>query len=709
MKHLLDRLHAKLGDFWWYSLMLFVAARAADVLNLFVGLWLVPKYVDPAELGAVLPLTQFASFLAIPIGVIAATFRNELTTLAINRKFGQMKTLMRTVFIAAAVFLFLALVISRLILPAYRERIRIAEGSLGLIILACSFVSTVSPIYTNTLQALKKFKANSLISLIGAPVRLIGMLVTMPFRALTGFFVGQTCPPAFAIGASVLALRKELSVPAEPYWNRKIIRALSSLALIFLCNSVICTFASLVETTVLRQRLPALDSAAYYIVTRFSDIASFLACALCFTIFPFTAELAAKGKDTRPLIVKASLAVIGTNLVLAAFFCLVGEKILSALPHGAEYSGYWWVTPWMIAICSVSWVGGFYTTGEISAFRFGYLKWWLPIHFAYAVALLLITGHGYYDACLPTQAVSLINACNITSLHSMLWWMTCFNVTKLVACILAMLRQRPACAPSDDVLSYSHAAGTGNDIHDGQPDDGCGLHPFAARRERALSDLGRVRVLAEATASQPGRTPDCGPHDSLRKVIEVAKSCGLYFTVPSASSRTGVVTATTPNRTIELGELVSKRTGESEVYFNASEHVYYKVKRPLSKSPIKNTSEKDWFYEHIIHNILFPKTAYDFIGITEEVGEMKVILRQEEVQSESFPTDAQIAAHLASLGLKPEDRYFFGNDLLAVTDVSAQSDNILLDDSGNLRFIDPLIRLKKPAKEIISQLVGSAS
>ena len=58
---MLAKLHARLGDFWWYSLMLFCACRAADLLNAFVGLWLVPKYVDPSELGAVQPLTMFAT------------------------------------------------------------------------------------------------------------------------------------------------------------------------------------------------------------------------------------------------------------------------------------------------------------------------------------------------------------------------------------------------------------------------------------------------------------------------------------------------------------------------------------------------------------------------------------------------------------------------------------------------------------------------
>ena len=160
-------------------------------------------------------------------------------------------------------------------------------------------------------------------------------------------------------------------------------------------------------------------------------------------------------------------------------------------------------------------------------------------------------------------------------------------------------------------------------------------------------------------------------------MIEVAKTCGLYFDT---------------NKPLKFGELISKRTGESEVYFNAAEHAYYKVKWPSAKAHIKQTSPRDWFYEHIIHNILFPDVAYEFIGINEEVGELKIILRQQEIPSERFPTDAQIAAHLASLGLKPEDRYFFGNELLAVTDVSATSDNVLLDNDGNLRFIDPLIR-----------------
>ena len=442
MTALLDRLHARLGDFWWYSLMLFCAMRAADCLNVFVGLWLVPKYVAPSELGAVMPLTQLANFFAIPIAVFASTFRNELTSLAFNRKFGQMKTLMRGVFIATAIFLFLAIVICRLVLPAYLERIRVAEGSLAIVILISSFFATVAPIYSNALQSLKKFKANSLISLIGAPVRLLTMLVTMPLRALTGYFVGQTAPSAFSIVGSLIALRKELSVPAEPYWNREIIRRFGRLFLIFGASAVAFGISTLVESTVLRQRLPEIDSAAYYMVTRFSDIASFLFTALVFTLFPFTAELAAKGKDCRPLILKTSAAVFATNAALAAFFWIFGERILAVLPHGSEYASFWWAIPWIIAIASINFFTGIYSTAEMSAFRFGYTKWMIPLTLLYPVALLSVTGYGYFTAYIPSSWSAFLATHNVTSLSAMLWWMTGSVLVRALGCAITMLRQK---------------------------------------------------------------------------------------------------------------------------------------------------------------------------------------------------------------------------------------------------------------------------
>ena len=442
IKAKLNALHRRMGDFWWYSLMLFLACRAADALNAFVGLWLVPKYVPPSELGAVMPLMQFANFLAIPIAAFANTFRNELTRLSVNREFGKLKTLMRGVFVASAIFMFLAIIAARLIMPAFLERIRIVEGSLGLIIIATSFVSAVSPIYSNALQALKKFKAQSVISIIGAPIRLLTMLVTMPFRALSGYFIGQASIPVFSMTASVIALKKELSVKAEPYWNKDTFKKFSKLFFIFISIGLIDGFFLLVEATVLRQRLCDLDSAGYYMASRFSEIAGFLAATMLFTLFPFTAEKAAKGENTSPLVIKSLIVNAAFCALLALPFIFFGKTILSFLPHGDQYAAYWWAIPWMIGITFLCSIMAFYLTAEFSANRFKFLKWYLPIDFAYPLLLLFVTGHGYFADIIPATWTEFLTTHNIYSLKTMLWWITAINGLKAIICVISIAKAR---------------------------------------------------------------------------------------------------------------------------------------------------------------------------------------------------------------------------------------------------------------------------
>ena len=432
----LTALHSRMGDFWWYSLMLFIACRFADVLNAFVGLWLVPKYVPPSELGAVMPLMQFANFLAIPIAAFANTFRNELTQLSIKKEFGKLKTLMRGVFIASAVFIFIATLIAHFALPTLLERIRIAEGSLGLIIIATSFVSAISPIYSNALQSLKKFKAQSLISIIGAPIRLITMLITMPFRALSGYFIGQASVPVFSMAASIIALKKELSVKAEPYWDKDTVKKFSRLFAAFITIGLIDGFFLLIESTTLRQRLPDLDSAGYYMASRFSDIASFLSATLLVTMFPFTAEKAAKGENTSPLVIKSLIVNAAFCALLTLPFIFFGKSILSLLPHGDQYAAYWWAIPWLIGTTFLWSIIAFYLTAEFSANRFKFLKWYLPIDLAYPVILLLVTGHSYFTGLIPASWSEFLTVHNVYSLRTMLWWMTGINGLKAAIAII---------------------------------------------------------------------------------------------------------------------------------------------------------------------------------------------------------------------------------------------------------------------------------
>lgn len=445
MRNFLDRTHARLGDFWWYSLMIFCACRAADLMNAFVGLWLVPKYIGPSELGAVVPLTHFANFLAVPAAAFASAFRNELTRLSVGREFGRLKTLMRGVFTATAAFLFVSIVVARFTMPLFLERIRIVEGSLGLIIIASSFVSAVAPVYTNALQALKKFRDQSAINFVCAPVRLLVMLAAMPFRAISGYFVGQASVPAFNIFASVICLRKELSVRPEPYWSRETLRKFSALFGIFLASGIVSGIYCLVESTVIRQRLPDLDSAAYYMTTRFSEISTYLFAAVNLALFPLAADLGGRHDARRSLVVKALFANIAFCSLVAVVFFAFGRQIIGVLPNGDKYSAYWWAIPWLAAVSAIGSVQGFYTTAETAVGRFGYMKWLLPLDLAYPALLLAVTGHGYFTDYLPSSWSAFLAAHNIRSLSTMLWWITAINSVKCAISLFCLSRLRQQC------------------------------------------------------------------------------------------------------------------------------------------------------------------------------------------------------------------------------------------------------------------------
>ena len=96
----------------------------------------------------------------------------------------------------------------------------------------------------------------------------------------------------------------------------------------------------------------------------------------------------------------------------------------------------------MVVIPTLMWLSSLYTTSELAAFKYGFLKWMVPVILVYPAALLFVTGHGYFDPYLPSSWVKFLNTHNICSLKTMLVWMTGNYLLRIVCCALAMLRQK---------------------------------------------------------------------------------------------------------------------------------------------------------------------------------------------------------------------------------------------------------------------------
>lgn len=235
--------------------------------------------------------------------------------------------------------------------------------------------------------------------------------------------------------------------------------------------------------------------------------------------------------------------------------------------------------------------------------------------------------------------------------------------------------------------------------HDGgQQSAGQSLGGQSSRQRQADSDRSRISVFTAPDTYQQDGAWECYSRASeeaeCQRLITISKANGLFINYED---------------TLKYGHLYSKKTGESRVYANEEMGLVFKVHDPFAKRVLKDMHPVDAIYEHIIHNILFPNVRYNFVGITSENDEVRIILSQEFCMASLVPTNSEISVHLQSLGLLPEDHYYFGNEYLSITDVSADSDNVLKDERGELFFIDPIIKLKKPAPQVIDWLLSKES
>ncbi len=217
------------------------------------------------------------------------------------------------------------------------------------------------------------------------------------------------------------------------------------------------------------------------------------------------------------------------------------------------------------------------------------------------------------------------------------------------------------------------------------------LDSIPSVREHAVSDIRGIGVLARACTAERGGNTGEMPSDPIRReslaLIAAAKRTGCFVTAQDVP-----------------GTRYTIRSGESEVRMSQKEQVYYKIKNPFAKSHLKKHPPEYALFEHVIHNILFPDCRLDFLGVAEDCREARLVFRQDAVRADTRPDDGQIAEHLRRLGLLPDDRYSFGNEWIFVTDVGQDSDNVLLDDDGRLRFIDPILGFKQPLLDKLSDI-----
>ena len=379
--------------FAFHALFIFSALRIADAVNVAAGMWFVPKYVSSEDIGAVLPLSSFATFLSLPLFAFAMTAMKESAVLSAAGEKGRLKSLLSGVFLAAGAAVVLGLLAAAFLMPRFMDLIGLRGGGVGFAVVAAAFLGCVAPVYTDALQATKRFKALGMIEIGASAVRFAVMAALMPIKALLGYFSGQAAQPISRIFFSLFALRKELKVKSESYWNKGNFKRFAALFSLILVYQAVPMAVALLEQYVIRTSMSAQDSAGYYMASRFSDFLFYLTFPLLIVSFPYTA-LAKDGSSRMKYVLTCSVITLSVAFSAAVIYAFFGPGLIGMLPNGVKYLEYSSLMPHLVIITALTSVQVFATNAEVSAGNFRFLKWFIPLHLVYISAFIVFVQLG---------------------------------------------------------------------------------------------------------------------------------------------------------------------------------------------------------------------------------------------------------------------------------------------------------------------------
>ena len=391
-------------------LLLFLALRAADILNLIGGMWLVPKYVAPEDLGGILPLTSFATVLSIPLFAIAMTALRESAQLRAQNL--PVRPFVRGIFAAVGVTAALALAGSAAVLPRTLERLRISDSLSGSLAVVAAFLGCVSPVYLDQLQAAKRFNTVGTIEVSAAALRLTVMAILMPVRALAGYFAGGVAKTLVQIFGPLVALihdassarsgdrspgcradeDTECAIRPSAYWTHDNLLRLAKTFALLLPYLALPMMVSMTENELVRMRTPSVDSAGYYMATRISDLMNYITFPILFVMFPYVTDKASRGESYLKIVLRSCGVVLIVALLAMCVTASLGREILALLPHGENYADYAVNLPPLVLFMALGAVQNLITNAFVAAGQFKFLFWFVPLNLIYLVALPLFAG-----------------------------------------------------------------------------------------------------------------------------------------------------------------------------------------------------------------------------------------------------------------------------------------------------------------------------
>ncbi len=438
MIRLKEKIKSWMGPLWWYAVVMFIVQRIGDVMNIYTGLWLIPKWVPQEQLGALLPLGQIGSLLGLPLAITLMPFTKFINTFGAKGEYGKVKALLFDALLLTGASSFVIGAYTWVSAPHVFDRLRIDQTGIVWLLCVLSVFSVMMPLLNSALQALKQFRCISVIGLVSAPVRLAVLFVMLPLSGLFGYFAAQVMLCVVSIGIAIRGLTIALSgtTRRESYsvHFREMLLYVLPVAMFMAVGSLSTT----VQFFIIRQRLPDVESAAFYFGSRFSEIPNMLWSSVAIIYFPVVSEAFEKGKNTSRMLVQTLVVTVLGGGVVAICLGFGVEQFFGMVAKWRSYQPYAYLVFWM-AMTNVFRVAyACFSMHEMACRRFGFLFCFLPLALLESGALVALTGYTFFEPYVPASWIGWMASLRAARLEFIVVFMLCVAGLQFLGILVQM-------------------------------------------------------------------------------------------------------------------------------------------------------------------------------------------------------------------------------------------------------------------------------
>ena len=414
------RLFGAIAPLLKYSVAMLIVGRIGDLANLYVGMFLVPDVISTDELGGLLPLTQMALIVGVPLNVAMLTARKYVNVFLLRGELGKVRALLRDA--AVLTFGLSALVAAVLVSCAgfFLKRLKYDDIRIVWLVVAVGIVSCWMPVVRLIAQGLRAFRTLIISRLVEPCSRLILMLLLIGTLQVYGYLLATLFTAIVVVMLFLLSFRKYFrgTTPSVSYRAEftQMARYLAPMALMY----IVKLLQYVLEPLIIRQRLPTIDSAAYYVVHIFGSIPLALGPAILSFFFAMVSERHEKRKSTFGLHVQAlvGILIVGGGLSLA--FALFGGRLLALRASWAQYVDYSHFI-WQVAlVATLNVLIECHLMHECACLRFKFLRFLVPVILLQVGGLYGLMGWPFFKPFLPGALWSFVDGFVVRDLQFIL-------------------------------------------------------------------------------------------------------------------------------------------------------------------------------------------------------------------------------------------------------------------------------------------------